>query len=187
MTDNILNVYRTATPAEVVKGMFWYSDANAFASNLDPDSPVSAAAVIAALSPRLRWDKNLAYAVLAYNLKGYDITPDILSYIPTLNNSRKKALAIVNGGDPFAILGKGPKTNAFFDNIANPFTSEKVTVDKHAFDIAMGERTGYSTVITNKSYVMIANAYRDAAFDLGVLPHQLQAITWESWRNGNRG
>mgnify|MGYP006188809695 CR=1 FL=1 len=180
--DNILDVFDTATTADVQSGMYWYNEANALAWELDPFKPWQSAAVIAALSPRLRWDKNAAYARLAYSLKGYDIS-EVENYIPALGNSRVKALKMVNGMHWTDALGKGLKTNAFMDNILNPLTSNRVTVDKHAFNIANGERTGYDITITDKVYREIEPAYVEAARIAGIAPLQMQAITWVAWRN----
>ena len=184
-TDNILSTYYAATADEIHAGKTWYLAANALAWEIDPMRPWNGAGVIAALSPRLRWDKNEAYARLAYSLKGYAID-DASNYIPTLTNSRIKALRMVNGEHVSDVLGKGLKTNAFWDNILNPYTSEMVTVDKHAFDIANGIRTSYSTVITDKAYREIASLYRDAAHIAGIPPLHMQAITWVAWRNGGK-
>ena len=182
--DNILSTFDRATAAEIDAGKSWYLAANALAWEIDPMRPFNGAGVIAALSPRLRWDKNEAYARLAYSLKGYAIT-EVANYIPTLNNSRIKALRMVNGEHVSNVLGKGLKTNAFWDNILNPYTSEAVTVDKHAFDIANGVRTGYSTVITDKAYREIASLYREAAHIVGIAPLHMQAICWVQWRNSH--
>lgn len=185
-TQNILDVYDSASASERADGMAWYRAANALAWEIDPMRPWNGAGVIAALSPRLRWDKNEAYARLAYNLKGYDL--DVVSnYIPTLGNSRNKALAMVNGAHVSDVLGKGLKTNAFWHNILNPYTSNEVTVDKHAFNIANGERTGYDVVITDKNYRIVADLYREAASIAGIAPLHMQAITWLTWRNQNGG
>lgn len=182
MVDNISAILDRATDKEWSAGLFWYHEANALSWELDHVRNERAAGVIAALSPRLRWDKNVAYARIAYNLKGYSID-DVENYIPTLKNSRRKALAMVNGALPRDVLGKGLKTNAFFDNIFRPWDSKRVTVDKHAFDIAMGNRTGYSTVITDKAYRLIEPAYVEAAYAYSIAPLQAQAISWVTWRN----
>jgi len=181
--DNILSVYNVATQRDITEGMYWYLNANGLAHEIMPDNPRAGAGIIAVLSPRLRWDKNVAYARLAVNLMGYGVDEIVASYIPVLKHSRRKALAIVHGAEVLDVIGNGPKTRAFFDNIANPFTSTEVTVDKHAFDIANNIRTPYKgMVITNKTYAAMAEAYQIAAGILGILPHQLQAITWVAWR-----
>lgn len=184
MTENILAVLDRATDDDILQGRFWYSAANALAWELDPARPYNGAGVIAALSPRLHWNKNVAYARIAYNLKGYAI-PEVENYIPTLGNSRIKALKMVNGVHVSTVLGKGPKTNAFWHNILNPFTSERVTVDKHAANIARGEYTKYNdTVITNREYREIEAAYVEAGHISNFAPLQVQAITWLVWRRG---
>lgn len=184
--ENILSVYDNANDSDIMEGKSWYLAANALAWEIDPMRPWNGAGVIAALSPRLRWDKNAAYARLAYNLKGYAID-EVINYIPTLNTSRLKALRMVNGEHVSDVLGNGLKTRAFWDNILNPHTSEAVTIDKHAFDIANGVRTGYSTVITDKAYRECASLYRDAAHIAGIPPLHMQAITWVAWRNMHKG
>lgn len=179
--ENILSVYDMATESDLHEGRTWYLAANALAWEIDPMRPYNGAGVIAALSPRLRWDKNAAYARLAYALKGYAIG-EVSNYIPTLNNSRIKALRMVNGEHVSDVLGKGLKTNAFWHNILNPYTSNEVTVDKHAFNIANGERTGYDVTITDKAYRATADAYREAASIAGIAPLHMQATTWVTWR-----
>ena len=180
--ENILSVFDRATPNDITEGSFWYNAANALAWELDPFKPWQGAAVIASLSPRLRWDKNAMYARMAYNLKGYDVA-EVANYIPTLNNSRVKALRMVNGEHWTNVLGNGLKTNAFMDNILNPYTSERVTVDKHAFNIACGERTGYNVVIKDKDYREVEAAYRTVGNIVNLPAHTVQAITWVAWRN----
>ena len=180
--DNILSVLDRATDREFTEGMYWYNAANALAWELDHVDIRRSAGVIAALSPRLRWDKNVAYARLAYNLKGYAIDM-VENYIPTLKNSRRKALAMVNGALPRDVLGKGLKTNAFYDNILRPYDSQRVTVDKHAFCIARGAWEGYKNhVVTDKEYIAIEKAYVEAAWEADLMPLQIQAITWVAWR-----
>ena len=180
--DNILSTFDRATAAEIHEGKTWYLAANALAWELDPMRPYNGAGVIAALSPRLRWDKNALYARMAYNLKGYPID-EVANYIPALGNSRTKALRMVNGEHVSDVIGKGLKTRAFWHNILNPYDSNEVTVDKHAFNIANGERSGYDISITDKAYREIADLYRDAAHVAGIAPLQMQAITWVTWRN----
>lgn len=186
MTENILDVLDRATDDHILQGKFWYSAANALAWEIDPARPYNGAGVIAALSPRLHWDKNALYARLAYDLKGYSIDT-VANYIPTLNNSRVKALRMVNGEHVSNVLGNGLKTNAFWHNILHPFTSERVTVDKHAANIAHGERTGYDITIRNKDYLAIEAAYVNAAHIADLAPLQVQAITWLTWRDMHRG
>lgn len=197
LVDNILSVYHSATPAEREHGTSWYAAANAFAKSLDFHY-VSAAGVIAALSPRQHWDVNKRLARLAYDLKGYDVSVIVNdvpggNYLPTFNVNARKALAIVNGADPFTVV-TGQKTRAFMLNIAYPFDVTGVTIDKHAADVAEGRYSMYQknnkplNPIPNKSaYLKYVNAYLTAARECAILPHVMQATTWIAWRNQLEG
>ena len=65
-TRNVTAAYRLASTDDRVEGRSWYATARAVAESLDPDDPARAAAVIAVLSPRLSWRKNVEAARDAY-------------------------------------------------------------------------------------------------------------------------
>jgi hypothetical protein len=94
-----------------------------------------------------------------------------------------KALEIYDGADWRRVL-KGPKERSFADNISNPKRSQAVTVDRHAVKVALGsiadrDKYGPEMIIQRAGvYETISQAYRDAAKELGMLPLELQAITW---------
>ena len=62
----VMKVYRAATPEQVDAGLGWYRAAHAAAAGLDPGNVRRAAGVIAALSPRVAWERNLDLAEDAY-------------------------------------------------------------------------------------------------------------------------
>jgi hypothetical protein len=186
MTDlvaNILATVHTATATETAEGMAWYFEANAAAQALAEEHGVSvecAAGVIAAISPRLAWSVNVDYASRIF------ATGDA----PLLFSNKAKGVEIAGGEAPMIVFNRKPKSGAkvrsFFSNIADPASSQAVTVDRHAFDVAMGAvgddktRKALDRVGT---YDTITDAYRSAAEVLGILPHQVQAIAWVVWRN----
>lgn len=175
--DNILSVFDSATDAEYNEGMYWYINANGIAWGLDHINYKRAAGVIAALSPLLRWEKNVEYAGLVYAGE---------TKIPYLPKNVEKAIAIRNGWNPLDILS-GQKVVSFYNNIVNPYSGDPrlVTVDKHAADIANGIVTGYKNgpSITTRLYRDMAAAYVIAANEADILPNQMQAVTWTAWRN----
>ena len=62
---NLLMVFEQATPQEVIEGLAWYDEAHKRACDIRDRYGVSldvVAGVIGALSPRSRWDRNLADA-----------------------------------------------------------------------------------------------------------------------------
>lgn len=166
--ENILTVYRRATTDQLMQGLSWYQDAHLIAR--EAGNVVAGAGIISALSPRMPWKRNIVLARKAFDapLEG-----------GALKRSIASANAIRNGNDPLDILG-GLKTRAFFDNILNPLTSNEVTVDTHAIKIAGINRDSVGKGLYND----IADAYREAAKECGIMPLEMQAVTWTAWRNG---
>ena len=178
-SPNIIRVYLAATAQHVAEGLTWYRDAHKLACELDPDNPSRAAGVIAALSPRESWTRNVYLATLLYE-RGGDLQDG------TLSSNLDKARRIYAGEDPLDVLG-GAKVRAFFTLINNPDDAETVCVDRHAFDVAVGRKTDDKArqVLGRKGmYERFARAYRRAAEVLGVTPAQVQAVTWVAWREG---
>ena len=61
-----------------------------------------------------------------------------------------------------------------------------VTIDGHARNIAYAERVGLTDDRTNigvREYRALQAAYEEAARRIGLMPYQLQAITWRVWRD----
>lgn len=95
-----------------------------------------------------------------------------------------KVRAILDGADPAGLLPAALKTGHFYRNIADPADPHPVTVDRHAHDIAAGERYGRRNrgLTCPARYATLADAYRAAAAELGELPSTVQAVTWLAWR-----
>lgn len=180
VTENVLDVYRQATVAELAEGLDWYRDAHKLAVTLDPSDPSQAAGVLAALSPMMPWDRNQALAVRAYadnEASG------------ALFSSVKKANRILAGERSEDVLG-GKKVRAFYGVIADP-SSDAVVIDRHAFDIAVGRVTNNESrgALSRKGiYEAFSEAYVEASKTLSdetgmdVSASQVQAVTWTVWR-----
>ncbi len=173
--ENVLSVARRASAADIESGISWYNEAHDIAANISPIGTAAGAGVIAALSPRQGWNRNVMLARDAFVLG---------SAYGSLGHSIRKANAIIAGADPLDVLG-GNKVRAFFDNILWPDHSDMVTIDRHAFDVAYGRSTDDVTrrMLDRKGvYDAVSDMYRAAASDLGITAPQLQAITWTTWR-----
>lgn len=183
--SNVLSVYDRACPRAVEYGQTWYHDAHSQASIIDPIRPHRAAGVIAALSPMNVWSNNIAKAFLLYSLGGnVVIDPVTRKNGIGLSKNVEKAIAIYNGTDALDVLTAW-KTRAFFLSIAEPDGIHIPVIDRHAFDIAVGERTNDAarSVLQRKNvYRQFAGAYIIAAKYAGTSPATMQAITWEQWR-----
>ncbi len=108
------------------------------------------------------------------------------------------------------IAGGAHKVRSFFNNIVAPYAGEDVTIDTHAVAAALlrplGGTThevqnvlsggvskddaargfagigGSSITGSTGAYGVYADAYRELAAELGILPRELQSITWEAVR-----
>ncbi len=174
----VLRVYRDASDGQLAAGLCWYDDAHAAAARLDPANPRRAAGVIAALSPRMPWPRNLTLSARTYSEGRAS---------GTLTRSCLAADAILAGADPLDVL-QGPKVRAFFTLIAEPDHADAVCVDRHAIDVAVGlrlndvERSAWYPLARRGLYERFAACYRRAAYTVGVRPAQIQAVTWLAWR-----
>jgi hypothetical protein len=165
------------------------------------------AGLVAAVSPQMDWDShNIAALGELRNMnraqwgriKEGDRSPlHGMSISRAPQSGLLKAHRIMEGEDPDEVLNRttAPKTNAFMHNIAEPDTAGPVTIDGRAHDIAANRLQGWeqdrgissANLKSGKPsrYEHFENAYRIAAKSIGkehgtdVLPHEVQAITWE--------
>lgn len=169
----ILRSFDSASPRVLEEGATWYSEQHDLALSLTGYDNGSgravtleqAAAVIAALSPRTKWTRNVEGAI-ALVKEGPRAAERIIFLRRNVETARQ---ALLYG---FDALG-GPKTRAFAMNIAGD--TEAVTVDVWACRVAGVDED----LLTRKgAYDAIAHAYRLAARRRGVNPSTMQATTW---------
>ena len=186
---NIVAKFTLATTAEVVAGQRWYTESFVIASRiakLHDLSPIRVAAVIAALSPNNRWERNIQDAenVITAFVHGDD--QDVLEVkCCTYTANKLKALAILKCESlGYEDILKGPKVIEFFHCISDTLTD--VCIDGHAYSIWYGSRLTMKEVpnIGKKLRERIKLDYMDATdfinAELGIdyLASQVQAITW---------
>lgn len=170
----IVRTFDGATSTDLESGARWYDEAGALAATLSArhDLPLeNVAGVIAGLSPRTSWARNVAGAVA---LLGEGPTAArrlgcIGRNVETAQRAKREGLAAING----------PKTSAFARNIAGD--RESVTVDVWACRVADLDE---NLLGRKGAYDMVADAYRAAARRVGVDPATVQATTWIVARNG---
>jgi hypothetical protein len=175
---HILAVYQALTPDQRSAGRAWYAEAYAQAAAIGSQHgyPVTvAAAVIAALSPSVAWRRNLEQAaqVLDAVRRGWTPAQVGLTAYPVC---KKRAFAIARTGDVGLLAG--PKTSAFFANIAWPDQAGPVTVDRHALRIWLGLSESGAVTCSRRTYYAAVADYIAVAEAVGVLPHEVQAATW---------
>lgn len=174
---NLLATYEQATEQDRIDGRSWYVVANEYGRKLSVLHNLTVRqgiGIIAALSPQTSWEENIRIAhALCDNPQSSHHTADATS----------KALRILNGADPETVLG-GRKVRSFYANMLYPTTAGHVTIDRHAAAILAGLTTPEWNRVHEKKlerahfYRYATGIYRSAARALGLLPHELQAITW---------
>ena len=207
-TENIKATFNLASAADRMEGARWYPDALTIATDLGARfdiHPMTAAGVIAALSPNNRWERNVQDAenmIRAYVAGGADAAMEVKAC--TYGAMKQKAVDILSlpvGDNVRAILDvlNGRKIKAFFgciieldanDPRLNKNETVDVCVDGHAYGIWIGERLSMKDVpnIGVKLYATIADQYRQATEEINAengtsySPGQIQAITWVAWR-----
>lgn len=190
--DNIVAIYRMATPEEKRDGVVWYARALADCMRIADDTDVPLHIVVgvcAALSPNNRWDRNIDNTrdmVQAY-INGDDIDSFKVS---TYHAMKRKAWGILDAmpdHDGVISILNGQKIVSFYRNIMGDDTC---TIDGHARNIYYGERHGLTTDKTGvgkREYAEIQQAYVDAGKRVrfngrALKAFEMQAITWVAWR-----
>jgi hypothetical protein len=175
----IVRTFDAATPSDLEAGARWYDEAGELAHDLasDAGSVYHAAAVIAHLSPRTTWARNVSTATAlimhdraeARRLGAMDALLD-----------RAESVLTYREGDPFDTFGPtAPKTLNFARNISGD--REAVTVDVWAMRVVDLDE---SLLGRKGAYDAMAHAYRLAARRRGVDPATMQATTWVVSRGG---
>jgi hypothetical protein len=141
-------------------------------------------AIFCALSPNSDYRGNLrsTASVIAGHLAGID--RDRIR-VATYNHCRDRAFEYLNGTSFLATV-RGPKIRSFYLNIINPMDPDPVTIDGHAVNIWRGRRKNLKSVVGDFRYKHVAGEYRDVARRVGLLPNQVQAITWFAWKRIHR-
>ena len=177
MSEKVLNIiatYLRATDAEHASGMSWYDEANRFAASLTGDV-WQGAGIVAAFSPLTPWNRNMILARTLVENNG-------IMAGGTLTTSINAATRIYNGEHTLDVL-KGDKVRAFASAIADPANSTIATIDRHAYDIAMGAyHTDDTRKIGKRVFRELSAAYVEAAELAGIGVAQMQAITWIAHR-----
>ena len=161
--------WRGATPLQRREGRAWYRNARRTILAMADASGVTkrcAGGVVAAMSPRTHWSRNLHVAgeILAGR------TPS-----GVFRASLVKARAILAGAKPLCVLG-GNKVRAFYRALVGDRTA--VVIDVWILR-ALGLR---SRAPTDRLYLRIAAAFTTVARRLRIAAADLQAVVWVTTR-----
>jgi hypothetical protein len=147
---------------------------------------VVGAGVVAALSPSCEWDVNLRCAMALVRSRGLRSSDDDTRFQSRVNCG--KGARILSGELPLDVLG-GAKVRSFYVCILDPSDPTAVCVDRHAAAVAYGftmsdkqMSRAVAVLASVDRYEAIAEAYRAVASARGLLPLEVQAVTWVAWR-----
>jgi hypothetical protein len=186
--NNILKFYALANVSEVTEGINWYNDAHKYARDLAARFNLSVsqvAGIIAAFSPQTGWQENKRFTLT------FLINPKTRVKSLVQDIKAKKMLQLKSESDIYHALSVNDaawKTKAFFLNILNPDIVTDVTIDRHAIAACLQKPDKVESLseryskITKAQYDFLQACYVDAAKQLEILPHQLQAIVWTVYR-----
>ena len=174
----------------MTEGRNWYAQAHTIACNLASRYSISraqAAGVIAALSPRNKWERNVLDAenlIQAFKAAGKEGAATVK--VCTFGGNKQKAIRIlelttVSDASVLDVLS-GPKLKEFYSCIADIYG--EVCIDGHAYSIWTGGRVTLANVpsIGIKLRQQIKADYIRAADEANIRPHEMQAVTWCVWR-----
>ena len=175
--------YKLSTEAEQMAGRNWYREmynwieATAQLSDL---TTMQACGIFAALSPQMSVDRNKAL---------------FLQYLKTGTASHygqllDKCSAIVNSNSAVEIhqILNGNKIASFFSNIWDYEVHGHITIDRHALASMLQTPATVKPLndgqysMTRRQYAQFEKVYQDVADEIGILPHQLQAVIWDTYR-----
>jgi hypothetical protein len=193
---NILEIYKQASNEEITNGKLWYKQANEISKLMAVKynlTEIQTAGIIAALSPGTNWNQNIIDANNLCSL--LQVKRDIHSIVCTTYNQNKlKAHYLYQNSqltkiEIFKVLlgcsRKVNKTSSFFLNILNPDQDEICTIDRHAYRVNLGITESIDVPLTEKRYLCMNSAYKQASNQLNISAIELQAIVWLTFRRLN--
>jgi len=143
---------------------------------------VQTVAAFASLSPNNDYIGNLRSLVtLAAGIRGGDALENITT--STYRHCLERAYRYIRGDNDFLLDTDGPKIRNFYCNIVHPEDPRFVTIDGHIHNVWAGrQRTMKDALIKPNQYSRIADDLRKVARKHRLIPNQLQAILWFTWK-----
>lgn len=185
--NNILKYYNLSTDLQKSNGLKWYKEAYNFCLGISNKTGLEVyriIGVLAALSPQCSWDRNKEITYL-FCVNKIDTGLHTSQQI----NKAYASLSANNPDEIFNLLTKeGIKTSCFYWNILlHGMNTGKATIDRHAIGISIQDPTNTAPLtdslqMTKKQYDFFVTCYCKAAKKVNLLPQDLQAITWLTYR-----
>lgn len=190
LVKNIKTVLSLASDEEYTKGYTWYEDAYNWSLSVAERHKTSVycvAAILSALSPSAKWERNKGDTLTVLSAVENGLTPDKYKVTTYGFNKVKAHMIALECGvlnreayEHFlSYFVNGTKTQNFYKNIAQRDTENALTIDGHAIHIAtLGYRRVGITALDKGAFnkydlLKIKEAYKTVAKQEGLGPHQL--------------
>jgi hypothetical protein len=184
---NITKVLLSASPDEYAQGVNAYQEYHdrlkkvALVSGFEFEKVVAS---FAALSPGNKLELNFKdLDTLVSAVKTFKEASSLRLHC--YSSCTQRAYDYLTGWEEFKPTRWNSKTFNFYNNILNPSSPDWVTIDRHAINVWHGKEV--NEVLRKKffntlAYKKIANDFKTVAKKTGLLPNQVQAITWYAWK-----
>ena len=173
--QNLNDTYDRAQLHHYVDGFNWYPKANVIAHEFSRTygfDPRTVVGVLSALSPRNKWERNIADTATVLGAVNKSVDPDGVS-VSTFHKNKYKAFRIAKGEDRITETSK--KTFAFVQNIAY-LDTDYITVDVWHHRASMQNMRPFN--LTPYVYDQIQELTIDLAHQRRVKGFEFQAVVW---------
>ena len=175
--------YKIATNKQKIDGLNWYENMLQWCEGVSEAYDIETykvVAIFAALSPQSAVDINKRLTIQF-------LKTGTANHYKFLVQKCKDILETECEYDASKILN-GNKITSFYWNILHPNRRERVTIDRHAIACCLQTPKNCKALpdsygqITKNQFRGFEKIYKEVAQELGLIPNQLQAIVWESYR-----
>lgn len=182
--ENLNQLYKEANKSDIKSGKNWYLTAHQICLKLQEDNKniftlEQIAGVIAALSPRNKWERNILDASNVLRAVRLNKSPEAVK-VCTFNKNKQKAFNIAKGLEQIKPSSK--KTFAFVNNIAR-LDANFVTIDLWHLRACFGATI--ESGLTPKVYDQLQEITIEEAQKNNIDGFKFQAVIWEALRNKN--
>lgn len=183
LKNRLKSFYKLATKQEILNGLNWYRYEHEYLKGIAEGANIEffkLVGIFAALSPQMSVDRNKK--LLLQYLKHGDA-----SHYKVLIDKCDKIKGAHNESEVAKILN-GTKITSFYWNLLKPENVTRVTIDRHALASMLQTPSKVNALddgtysMTRGQYKAFEKVYTDVAKEFYILPHQLQAIIWETYR-----
>lgn len=186
-TKNINHVLNKATSSDFIEGEKWYRDARLFCFDVSRRYGVSfrkVCAILSALSPRNKWERNkIDCETIIMECQGLIPYGKYATYGAMVEKAKRIYFSKVDSVATMLRLLNGQKISAFFLNIYD-FNSDCVTVDSWIQLISLGEYLAVDKrpSLKKSDYKLVSEVIKEIASTNKVAPPVMQAILWISFK-----